>query len=154
RLAGAGLGHDDGFQADRLTLAQGHDTLRLDWHTCRPTMPSMSAEELRRVARESFGWERLRDEQLQAMEALMAGRDALAVLPTGAGKSAIYQVPAPLLPGPTIVVSPLLALQQDQIAALTARNHEDLVAVRLSSAEGKTERAEALESLRKGDAEF
>ncbi|WP_433058221.1 RecQ family ATP-dependent DNA helicase [Dactylosporangium sp. CS-033363] len=114
----------------------------------------MSADELRRVARESFGWERLRDEQLRAMEAVMAGRDALAVLPTGAGKSAIYQVPAPLLPGPTIVVSPLLALQQDQIASLTARNHEDLVAVRLSSAEGKTEREEALESLRKGDAEF
>ncbi|MFI5908978.1 RecQ family ATP-dependent DNA helicase [Dactylosporangium sp. NPDC051541] len=114
----------------------------------------MSAEDLRRVAKESFGWERLRDEQLRAMEALMAGRDALAVLPTGAGKSAIYQVPAPLLPGPTIVVSPLLALQQDQIASLTARNHEDLVAVRLSSAEGKTEREEALESLRKGDAEF
>ncbi|GAA3270345.1 RecQ family ATP-dependent DNA helicase [Dactylosporangium vinaceum] len=114
----------------------------------------MSAEELRRVASESFGWERLRDEQLRAMEALMAGRDALAVLPTGAGKSAIYQVPAPLLPGPTIVVSPLLALQQDQISSLTARNHEDLVAVRLSSAEGKTEREEALESLRKGDAEF
>nr|BFE62231.1 RecQ family ATP-dependent DNA helicase [Dactylosporangium thailandense] len=117
-------------------------------------MPSMSAEELRRVAKDSFGWERLRDEQLRAMEALMAGRDALAVLPTGAGKSAIYQVPAPLLPGPTIVVSPLLALQQDQIASLTARNQEELVAVRLSSAEGKTERAEALESLRKGDAEF
>ncbi|WP_426511131.1 RecQ family ATP-dependent DNA helicase [Dactylosporangium sp. McL0621] len=114
----------------------------------------MSADELRRVAKDSFGWERLRDEQLRAMEALMAGRDALAVLPTGAGKSAIYQVPAPLLPGPTIVVSPLLALQQDQIASLTARNEEALVAVRLSSAEGKTERAEALEALRKGDAEF
>ncbi|WP_433085169.1 RecQ family ATP-dependent DNA helicase [Dactylosporangium sp. CA-052675] len=114
----------------------------------------MSAEELRRVAKDSFGWERLREEQLRAMEALMEGRDALAVLPTGAGKSAIYQVPAPLLPGPTIVVSPLLALQQDQIASLTARNQEELVAVRLSSAEGKTEREEALESLRKGDAEF
>ncbi|WP_433614771.1 RecQ family ATP-dependent DNA helicase [Dactylosporangium sp. CA-139114] len=114
----------------------------------------MSAEELRRVAKDSFGWERLRDEQLRAMEALMQGRDALAVLPTGAGKSAIYQVPAPLLPGPTIVVSPLLALQQDQIASLSARNQDELVAVRLSSAEGKTEREEALESLRKGDAEF
>ncbi|WP_432987761.1 RecQ family ATP-dependent DNA helicase [Dactylosporangium sp. CA-233914] len=114
----------------------------------------MSAEELRRVAKERFGWERLRDEQLRAMEALMAGRDALAVLPTGAGKSAIYQVPAPLLPGPTIVVSPLLALQQDQIASLTARHHESLVAVRLSSAEGRSEREEALEALKAGDAEF
>jgi ATP-dependent DNA helicase RecQ len=114
----------------------------------------MSADELRRVAKERFGWGRLRDEQVRAMEAVMAGRDALAVLPTGAGKSAIYQVPAPLLPGPTVVVSPLLALQQDQIASLTARNHESLAAVRLSSAEGKTERAEALEALKAGDAEF
>ncbi|MGI5244157.1 RecQ family ATP-dependent DNA helicase [Dactylosporangium sp. CA-139066] len=114
----------------------------------------MTAERLRQVAKERFGWERLRDEQLRAMEALMAGRDALAVLPTGAGKSAIYQVPAPLLPGPTIVVSPLLALQQDQIASLTARHHESLVAVRLSSAEGRSEREEALEALRAGDAEF
>ncbi|GAA2621390.1 RecQ family ATP-dependent DNA helicase [Dactylosporangium fulvum] len=111
-------------------------------------------DDLRRVARERFGWQQLRDVQLRAMEALMAGRDALAVLPTGAGKSAIYQVPAPLLPGPTIVISPLLALQQDQIASLSARHHESLVAVRLSSAEGKNERAEALEALRAGDAEF
>ncbi|MEV4514311.1 ATP-dependent DNA helicase RecQ [Dactylosporangium sp. NPDC049525] len=111
-------------------------------------------DDLRRIAKERFGWDRLRDEQVKAMEALMAGRDALAVLPTGAGKSAIYQVPAPLLPGPTIVISPLLALQQDQIASLTARNQASLQAVRLSSAEGKTERAEALEALRAGDAEF
>ena len=50
-----------------------------------------------------------------AMRALLRGRDALVVMPTGAGKSAIYQVPATLLPGPTVVISPLLALQQDQI---------------------------------------
>ncbi|MEV0563451.1 ATP-dependent DNA helicase RecQ [Dactylosporangium sp. NPDC050588] len=111
-------------------------------------------DDLRRIAKEHFGWDRLRDEQVQAMQALMEGRDALAVLPTGAGKSAIYQVPAPLLPGPTIVISPLLALQQDQIASLTARNQASLQAVRLSSAEGKAEREEALEALRAGDAEF
>ncbi len=88
------------------------------------------------------------------MCAIMAGQDTLTVLPTGAGKSAIYQVPAPLLPGPTVVISPLLALQQDQIASLTARRQKSLVAVRLSSAEGKAERAEALQALRAGDAEF
>ena len=109
---------------------------------------------LRRLAKERFGWQTLRPEQIAAMRAIMSGRDTLAILPTGAGKSAIYQVPAPLLPGPTIVVSPLLALQQDQIASLTARNHVSLVAVRLSSVEGKTEQAEALQALRAGDAEF
>lgn len=72
-------------------------------------------EELRRVANETFGWSLLRDEQLEAMEQVMAGHDVLAVLPTGAGKSAIYQVPAVLLRGPTVVVSPLIALQQDQV---------------------------------------
>jgi superfamily II DNA helicase RecQ len=57
-------------------------------------------------------------EQLDAMAALLAGRDVLAVMPTGSGKSAIYQVPGVLLDGATLVISPLIALQQDQIAHL------------------------------------
>uniref|UniRef100_UPI003C2CAB99 DEAD/DEAH box helicase n=1 Tax=Escherichia coli TaxID=562 RepID=UPI003C2CAB99 len=61
-------------------------------------------DQLRRVAADTFGWSELHPEQLQAMEQLMAGHDVLAVLPTGAGKSAIYQVPALLLDGPTLVV--------------------------------------------------
>jgi ATP-dependent DNA helicase RecQ len=56
--------------------------------------------ELQRLAAEKFGWELLRDEQLEAMEAVMSGHDVLAVLPTGSGKSAIYQVPALLLDAP------------------------------------------------------
>ena len=70
--------------------------------------------DLQRVAAETFGWHELRPEQLQAMEAVTAGRDVLAVLPTGAGKSAIYQVPAVPQDYPTLVVSPLVALQRDQ----------------------------------------
>src|SRR3954447_20167935 len=73
---------------------------------------------LRAAARTRFGWDELRPEQLTAMRALMTGRDALVVAPTGAGKSAVYQVPATLLDGPTVVVSPLLALQQDQMPRL------------------------------------
>ncbi len=57
-------------------------------------------------------------EQLEAMTGILAGRDVLAVMPTGSGKSAIYQVPAVLLPKLVIVISPLIALQHDQIAAL------------------------------------
>jgi ATP-dependent DNA helicase RecQ len=52
------------------------------------------------------------------MEHVMAGRDTLVVMPTGSGKSAVYQVPALLLDGPTVVVSPLIALQRDQVAGL------------------------------------
>jgi ATP-dependent DNA helicase RecQ len=88
-----------------------------------------SAAELCRVAEEVFGWEQLHPEQLEAMEAVMAGRDVLAVLPTGSGKSAIYQVPDVLLDGPTLVVSPLIALQQDQIAGLAGTAAPEAVAI-------------------------
>src|SRR3712207_1901514 len=77
---------------------------------------------LRRVARQHFGWPGLRPGQFAPMRAVLRRNDALVVLPTGAGKSAIYQIPAVLLPGPTVVISPLLALQQDQIAALNERD--------------------------------
>src|SRR3982751_7027902 len=90
---------------------------------------------LRRAARRHFGWRRLRAGQLEAMRALLKRRDALVVLPTGHGKSAVYQVPATLLPGPTIVISPLLALQQDQIQFLNEQRSDQVRAVRVSSAE-------------------
>jgi len=111
-------------------------------------------EQLDRAARERFGWQRLRPEQMTAMRALMEGRDALVVAPTGAGKSAVYQVPATLLDGPTLVVSPLLALQQDQIAALVGRDDEAVAAVWLSSAESAAAHRAAVERLHSGDVEY
>jgi ATP-dependent DNA helicase RecQ len=77
-------------------------------------------DELLRTAEEVFGWTELRHEQLLGMRHLLDGRDVLVVMPTGAGKSAIYQVPAILLDGPTVVVSPLIALQRDQVTSLRA----------------------------------
>ncbi|MEV6969634.1 RecQ family ATP-dependent DNA helicase [Hamadaea sp. NPDC051192] len=109
---------------------------------------------LRRAARQVFGWRRLRDGQLAAMRSIMSGRDTLVVLPTGAGKSAVYQIPATLLPGPTIVISPLLALQQDQLASLNDRGVPQLRAVRISSAETPTQQAAALAEVREGRARF
>ncbi|KKK05661.1 RecQ family ATP-dependent DNA helicase [Micromonospora sp. HK10] len=109
---------------------------------------------LRRAARSLFGWTALRPNQLAAMRAVMKRRDALVVLPTGAGKSAIYQIPASLIPGPTVVVSPLLALQQDQIAALNERQRPELRAVRISSDENAAQQAAAIEDVREGRAEF
>jgi ATP-dependent DNA helicase RecQ len=111
-------------------------------------------QRLRRVARERFGWTALRPGQAEAMAALLEGRDVLAVMPTGAGKSAIYQVPALLLKGPTLVVSPLLALQRDQIAAVHEAPDAGAEAVRVSSEENAEERNAALESVRTGDAEY
>lgn len=109
---------------------------------------------LRRVARQHFGWPSLRPGQLAPMRAILRRHDALVVLPTGAGKSAIYQIPAVLLPGPTVVISPLLALQQDQIAALNERDDPKLRAVRVSSAETPNQQRAALAELREGRAEF
>ncbi|MER9353172.1 DNA helicase RecQ [Mesorhizobium sp. M0317] len=72
----------------------------------------------RRVLKDVFGFDDFRPGQAAVMEALLAGRHVLAVMPTGAGKSLCYQVPALVKGGLTIVVSPLVALMQDQVAAL------------------------------------
>ncbi|HZE02447.1 MAG TPA: RecQ family ATP-dependent DNA helicase [Pseudonocardiaceae bacterium] len=115
-------------------------------------MGSTTGDELRRVANETFGWSSLRDEQLEAMEQVMAGHDLLAVLPTGAGKSAIYQVPALLLGGPTLVVSPLIALQRDQLESIEDSRAPEAVAV--NSAQRSGERQRAWKAIRQGDAEY
>ncbi|RSM60376.1 recombinase RecQ [Actinoplanes sp. ATCC 53533] len=109
---------------------------------------------LRKVARRHFGWPSLRPGQFKPMRAVLRRRDALVVLPTGAGKSAIYQIPAVLLRGPTVVISPLLALQQDQIAALNERADPAIRAVRVSSAETPNQQREAIREIREGRAEF
>ncbi len=70
------------------------------------------------VLRQVFGYDSFRPGQEEIVDALLAGRNVLAVMPTGAGKSLCYQVPALAKPGLTIVVSPLVALMQDQVAAL------------------------------------
>src|ERR1051326_7089213 len=73
------------------------------------------------IAREKFGYKNLRPGQSEAIRAVLRGRDTLVVMPTGAGKSAIYQIPIAKTGGTAIVVSPLIALQQDQVESITAR---------------------------------
>ncbi|GAB4363494.1 MAG: hypothetical protein Fur0042_32310 [Cyanophyceae cyanobacterium] len=65
-----------------------------------------------------FGYDSFRPGQREIVEAGLQGRDRLAILPTGAGKSLCFQLPALLVPGLTVVVSPLIALMQDQVTAL------------------------------------
>ena len=67
-----------------------------------------------------FGYNEFRPGQQRVVESLLAGRSALAVFPTGAGKSLCYQLPALMLEGVTVVVSPLIALMKDQIDLLAA----------------------------------
>jgi ATP-dependent DNA helicase RecQ len=101
----------------------------------------------RRTARRRFGIARLRREQETAMLAVLAGRDALVALPTGFGKSLIYQVPALLLDRPTIVVSPLIALMADQEHALRQRG---VRVVALHSRLRRAEQVAALEEIERG----
>ncbi len=105
-----------------------------------------------RLARERFGFGELRPGQAEAIESVLAGRDTLAVLPTGSGKSAIYQLPALLLDRPTVVVSPLIALQRDQVESLL--EVPGVKAAQANSAVGASARRSALERVAAGDLEF
>jgi ATP-dependent DNA helicase RecQ len=105
-----------------------------------------------RTARRVFGWSRLRPGQLQAIRSVLDGTDTLVVMPTGAGKSAIYQIAALLLGGPTVVVSPLVALQRDQVAALAASGAPEAVSV--NSSQSRRASRQAWEALAAGIAEF
>src|SRR5829696_3837371 len=80
-----------------------------------------SIDEARRLLRHHFGHSDFRPAQVPVIRSVLAGRDTLAVLPTGGGKSVCFQVPALVSGGLTLVVSPLIALMQDQVAAARAR---------------------------------
>jgi ATP-dependent DNA helicase RecQ len=81
----------------------------------------VSLDAARALLEDRFGHARFRVHQLKVLGPLLAGRDVLAVLPTGAGKSLCYQVPALLAQGLTLVISPLISLMQDQVGALRRR---------------------------------
>src|SRR3954470_4645545 len=94
-----------------------------------------------------FGFDSFRPGQQRVVEALLAGRSALAVFPTGGGKSLCYQLPALLLDGVTVVVSPLIALMKDQIDLLA---RQGIDAARLDSSLGPDEARAVSERLRGG----
>ena len=81
-------------------------------------MEAQPVSEKRALLKSVFGYEGFRPGQEQLIDALLQGRDAMGIMPTGAGKSMCYQLPALLLPGITLVVSPLISLMKDQVNAL------------------------------------
>lgn len=95
-----------------------------------------------------FGYESFRPGQQQAIEAILSGRDTLAIMPTGAGKSLCYQVPSLLFEGVTLVISPLIALMHDQVAALEAAG---VPAAYLNSSLSAEEQRDVMDRVRSGD---
>jgi ATP-dependent DNA helicase RecQ len=89
----------------------------------------------------------LRPGQAEVIESVLAGRDTLAIMPTGSGKSLTYQLPSLWLPGPTLVVSPLLALIEDQVGKMKAAG---VPVARIDSTRTAKERAADLEAVREG----
>jgi ATP-dependent DNA helicase RecQ len=120
------------------------DTLEsVDLQTPTP----IGVDEVRALARERFGIHRLHREQERALLSVLAGRDTLLVMPTGGGKSLCYQLPSLLLAAPTVVVSPLLALLEDQYLKMQQLG---VPTVRLDSTVGVADRREGLACIAKG----
>jgi len=84
-------------------------------------MGALKLDDVQRVLKETFGHVSFRPGQRELVESILAGRDVIAVMPTGSGKSLCFQLPATLLDGTTLVVSPLIALMKDQIDGLRGR---------------------------------
>ena len=102
---------------------------------------------MKEVLRKNFGFDELRSGQAEVVESLLEGRAALAIFPTGGGKSLCYQLPAVMLDGTALVVSPLLALMKDQVDGLVAKG---VAAARLDSTLTAEEYAETIGKLKRG----
>ncbi len=98
--------------------------------------------------RQHFGFDRFRAGQTEVISAILNGQDAIVVMPTGSGKSLCYQLPAMMLSGATLVVSPLIALMKDQVDALRAR---DLPATFINSSITPAEQNARIDGLRRGE---
>ncbi|RZU33693.1 RecQ family ATP-dependent DNA helicase [Blastococcus saxobsidens] len=115
---------------------------------------SVRTRRIRQFAREVLGYDGFRPGQERAMQSVVGGRDTLAVLPSGAGKTAIYQVAGHLLDGPVVVVSPLIALQRDQVERLAELADQAGAAAQLNSTLSAADQREALDGLRDGTVRF
>ncbi|TFV67834.1 UNVERIFIED_ORG: ATP-dependent DNA helicase RecQ [Bacillus sp. AZ43] len=115
---------------------------------------SVRTRRIRETARDVLGYEEFRPGQEAAMQSVVGGRDTLAVLPSGAGKTAVYQVAGQLLDGPVVVVSPLIALQRDQVERLTELEDRAGRAAQLNSTMSAGDQREVLESLGDGTVRF
>ena len=117
----------------------------------RSATPAAAMRRVRTVLKETFGLSRLRPGQSAVIERVLAGEPTLAVMPTGAGKSLCYQLPALLLEGRTVVVSPLIALMKDQCESLRELG---IAAVQVNSATDSEESSAAEQAVADGSAKI
>jgi len=110
--------------------------------------PAEAPPEAHEALRETFGFDAFREGQEDVVAAVLAGRDVLCVMPTGAGKSLCYQLPAVLREGVTLVVSPLISLMQDQVESLRRRG---VPAAQIHSMVPPEQRAQALDEAERGE---
>ncbi|MEU2349623.1 ATP-dependent DNA helicase RecQ [Modestobacter sp. NPDC049651] len=116
---------------------------------------SVRTRRIREAARELLGFEEFRPGQEAAMQSVLSGRDTLAVLPSGAGKSAVYTIAGTLVDGPVLVVSPLIALQRDQVQRLEDIGADKVgAAALLNSSLSDGRQREVLEQLQDGTVRF
>src|SRR5689334_24968848 len=101
----------------------------------------------REVLRDVFGYSAFRGQQEAIIEAALAGRDSLVLMPTGGGKSLCYQIPSIVRDGVGLVVSPLIALMEDQVGAL---REAGVAAAFLNSTQRRREQDEVIAALRRG----
>ena len=106
---------------------------------------------LRRTLRRTFGFRALREGQEEVIRSIIEGRDTLAIMPTGAGKSLCYQLPGAQLPGTTVIVSPLISLMKDQVDKLQELGID---AAQVNSTLTASEEGEILEQIQKEQREF
>jgi ATP-dependent DNA helicase RecQ len=121
----------------------------MDGPTASLRIPASKDPQL--VLESVFGFSEFRPGQRRIIDAVLAGRDCIAVMPTGAGKSLTFQLPAKLLPGAVLVISPLISLMKDQVDALTRLGFR---ATLLNSTVGFAERRQRIAALRRGEVEL
>jgi ATP-dependent DNA helicase RecQ len=116
-----------------------------------PLFDTVRHTDPQRVLETVFGYPSFRPGQREIIDAVLAGRDCIGVMPTGAGKSLTFQLPAKLLPGAVLVISPLISLMKDQVDALTRLGFRAVV---LNSSIEFEERRRRVAALRRGEIEI
>ena len=113
-------------------------------------MATVDEKELLACLKEKFGFDSFKGQQKEVIQSLMAGKDTFVLMPTGGGKSLCYQLPAIMLEGTAIVISPLIALMKNQVDAMRGFSTDDRIAHFLNSSLTRSEITQVKQDVRSG----